>query len=55
MSDDNLIHLEASRSWWNGKSTTVCGLTVDKPKAVWTWFTSRTWCRTCKAADKAAK
>lgn len=55
MSDDNLIHLEVSRSWWSGKSTTACGQTIQSAESVWTWFTTRTWCPTCKAADKATR
>ncbi|MBB5958415.1 hypothetical protein FHS29_005023 [Saccharothrix tamanrassetensis] len=55
MSDDNLIHLEVSRSWWTGKSTTACGLTIPDAEGVWTWFTDRKWCRVCEAADKARR
>ena len=52
---DNLIHLEVKRSWWNGTSTTACGQTVHGAESVWTWWTTRTWCPTCKAADKAKR
>ncbi|WP_199440744.1 hypothetical protein [Umezawaea beigongshangensis] len=55
MPDDDLIHLEVKRSLWDGHSTTACGLRVDKPEAVWTWLTTRTWCPTCKRADDARK
>lgn len=48
--DDNLIHLEARRSWWNGTSTTACGKTLTRVETVWTWFTDRTWCPVCHAA-----
>lgn len=53
--DDNLIHVEVSRSWWNGTSTTACGKTLHNVSTVWTWFTNRTWCPVCKQADKAAR
>lgn len=53
--DDNLIHVQVSRSWWDGHARTACGLRIDRPEGVWTWFTTRTWCPTCKAADKAAR
>jgi len=52
---DNLIHLEIKRSLWTGKSTTACGQTVQGAESVWTWFTNRKWCPTCKAYDKATR
>ncbi|ROP39812.1 hypothetical protein [Saccharothrix texasensis] len=55
MSDDNLIHLQVKRSWWDGSALTACGLRVETPEAVWTWFTDLSWCPTCKAADKARR
>ncbi|GAB2999736.1 hypothetical protein [Saccharothrix stipae] len=51
--DDNLIHLQVRRSRWDGHAVTACGLRIDNPESVWTWFTSRTWCPTCQAADRA--
>ncbi|NUT91256.1 MAG: hypothetical protein HOY78_04425 [Saccharothrix sp.] len=53
--DDGLIHVEVHRSWWDGHSTTACGLRIEKAETVWTWFTNRTWCPTCKAHDKATR
>lgn len=50
--DDNLIHVEIRRSWWNGRSTTACGLSIQDAETVRTWFTSRTWCPTCKAHSR---
>ncbi|MGO1056932.1 hypothetical protein [Crossiella sp. CA198] len=45
------IHIEATRSWWNGSSTTLCGLTITKVETSG-WFLSVT-CPACKAAKKA--
>ncbi|MCC8248226.1 hypothetical protein [Saccharothrix luteola] len=55
MSDDDLIHLEVRRSWWDGHAVTACGLRVDRPEGFWTWFTDLKWCPVCKTADKARK
>lgn len=50
---DNLIHFEVKKSWWNGTSTTACGLTAQGAESVWTWFTTRKKCPTCKAYTAA--
>jgi hypothetical protein len=48
-----ILHEEASRSWWHGTSTTLCGVTLSN---VYTagWFQSVN-CPGCKAAKRAAK
>lgn len=43
---DFIMHVEASRSWWHGTSTTLCGLTFKVEKATWG---GRIDCATCKA------
>ncbi|WP_309110283.1 hypothetical protein [Saccharothrix sp.] len=53
--DDGLIHVEVSRSWWDGHSKTACGRRIEKAETVWTWWTDRKWCTTCKAYDKAKR
>ncbi|MEU7528975.1 hypothetical protein AB0A74_24815 [Saccharothrix sp. NPDC042600] len=47
--DDGLIHIEKSRSLWDGHSKTMCGRRIEKAEAVWVWFTSRKWCPICEA------
>ncbi|MEV6711955.1 hypothetical protein AB0M48_07900 [Lentzea sp. NPDC051208] len=42
-----VIHIEKSRSWWNGSSKTLCGLTITQVK-VSGWFLSVT-CPACKS------
>jgi hypothetical protein len=32
MGENWTIHVEKSRSWWHGTSTTLCGLTITKVK-----------------------
>ncbi|MGI5501458.1 hypothetical protein [Lentzea sp. CA-135723] len=44
---DNTMHIEKSRSWWNGSSTTWCGLTIPDPQKV--WFPSLSGRPTCAA------
>lgn len=44
------IHVEASRSWWNGTSKTLCGLTITKVTTSG-WFLTIT-CPTCKELNK---
>ncbi|MGO1055711.1 hypothetical protein [Crossiella sp. CA198] len=48
------IHIEATRSWWNGSSTTLCGLTITKVEVSGGWWVSVT-CPACKAAKKAQR
>ncbi|MDX8048507.1 hypothetical protein SK571_03865 [Lentzea sp. BCCO 10_0798] len=45
--NDNTMHIEKSRSLWNGRSTTFCGLTIPKPEKV--WFPSLSGRPTCAA------
>lgn len=47
------IHVERSRGWWTGKSTTLCGLTITEVK-VSGWFKKVT-CPACKSIEKQAK
>ncbi|MEU4801204.1 hypothetical protein [Actinosynnema sp. NPDC023587] len=46
--DDNLIHIEVKRSWWNGRSTTLCGRTIQDAETIWAWCSSRTMCPACQ-------
>lgn len=45
-----IMHIEKSKSWWNGTSTTLCGITFKVEKS--SWFGSVT-CNACKAIKKA--
>jgi hypothetical protein len=47
-----VMHVEKSKSWWSGTSTTLCGLTFKVEAS--SWFTAPT-CPTCAALEKAAK
>lgn len=51
-----VMHVEKSRSWWNGTSTTLCGLTIAKVTAsgYWWTFTSVT-CPACKAIERGGR
>lgn len=50
------IHAEKSRSWWNGSSTTLCGLTITKVTVSgYGWFGPTLTCPTCKAIEKASR
>lgn len=47
------IHVEASRSWWNGTSKTLCGLTITKVTTSGYWWTgTRITCPTCKNLNR---
>ena len=51
---DDMLHIEASRSWWNGTATTLCGITIPKPETVWfAWLSSKPRCRACESANKS--
>jgi hypothetical protein len=47
-----VMHLEKSKSWWNGTSTTWCGLTFKVEKS--SWFCDVT-CPACKAIKQNGK
>lgn len=47
-----VMHVEASRSWWRGTSTTLCGLTFRVQRATY-W--GATTCTECRALEKAAR
>lgn len=53
MSDiaDGVIHIEKKRSWWDGSSTTLCGLKIMQFKSVSKLFNNVN-CPGCAAADK---
>jgi hypothetical protein len=46
----HVIHIEKKRSWWDGSSTTLCGLTITKVE-VSGWFLTVT-CDACKRLKK---
>lgn len=46
------MHIEESRSWWRGTSTTLCGLTLRVERA--SYFAGTT-CPDCKRLKKAAR
>jgi hypothetical protein len=48
-----VIHVEAKRSWWDGSSTTLCGLKITKVKTSG-WFLTVT-CAACAKTEKAGK
>ncbi|WP_167979877.1 hypothetical protein [Lentzea indica] len=48
-----VMHIEASRSWWNGSAKTLCGITIPKPRTYWfPSLSSATRCPSCEAAHK---
>jgi hypothetical protein len=47
-----VMHVEKSKSWWHGTSTTLCGLTFKVEKS--SWFGDIT-CPACKAIKKSGK
>lgn len=50
------MHIEASRSWWTGTSTTLCGLTITKvTKSGYWWTGTRVTCPACKAIKKGGR
>lgn len=45
-----VIHIEASRSLWNGSATTVCGIKIPNPRTYWlAWLSSNPKCPACEA------
>ncbi|WP_329793576.1 hypothetical protein V1227_17095 [Lentzea sp. DG1S-22] len=51
-----IMHVVASRSWWNGTVTTACGQTIDSSETSSVWFPSlsgNTKCPACMAAHNA--
>lgn len=51
--NDDVMHIEASRSWWDGSATTLCGITIPKPNTIWfAWLSSKPTCPTCESAHK---
>jgi hypothetical protein len=48
-----VIHIEASRSWWDGSSTTYCDLKITKVKVSGRSLTVT--CPACKAIKKDLK
>ncbi|RDI20328.1 hypothetical protein [Lentzea flaviverrucosa] len=49
-----VMHIEASRSIWNGSAKTLCGITIPKPHTIWfAWLSSNPTCSTCEARNKA--
>ena len=51
MGKPDVIHVEASRSWWDGSSKTLCGLKIPKFVAVSRLFNTVN-CPTCAQRDK---
>ncbi|MDX8146422.1 hypothetical protein SK854_30210 [Lentzea sp. BCCO 10_0061] len=52
--EHEVMHIEASRSWWNGSAKTLCGITIPKPNTYWfAWLSSNPRCPTCEAVHKA--
>lgn len=47
----NVIHVEAKRSWWDGSSTTLCGVKIPKFKAV-SRLLNTVNCTVCAERDK---
>lgn len=48
--NDNTMHIEKSRSWWDGSATTWCGLKIPKPETIWfPSLSGRPTCAACKA------
>ena len=50
----DMWHMRASKSWWNGTVTSLCGITTDNYDTRWSLFSSPT-CPDCKAIQKAQK
>ncbi|RAS58877.1 hypothetical protein C8D87_11747 [Lentzea atacamensis] len=50
------MHIEKSRSWWNGTSTTLCGLTITKVEKTGYWWTGTSvTCPACKAIKRGGR
>lgn len=50
------MHLEATRSWWNGTSTTLCGLTITKvTKSGYWWTFTAVTCPACTAIKNGGR
>jgi hypothetical protein len=48
-----VMHIQASRSWWDGSAKTLCGIKIPKPHTVWfAWMSSNPRCPSCEAAHK---
>lgn len=51
-----VMHIRASRSWWNGNSTTLCGLVIQDARSVrFPSLSSNTKCPSCEALHKAQR
>jgi hypothetical protein len=48
------VHIEAKRSWFSGKATTLCGITYPAGGHKTFWVTAAN-CRVCIAIEKAGK
>lgn len=54
--EDDVMHIEASRSWWNGVATTLCGIKIPNPRTYWfAWLSSNPRCTSCDAVHKAQR
>ncbi|MET9231416.1 hypothetical protein [Lentzea sp. NPDC003310] len=52
--DEDMMHIAASRSWWDGSAKTLCGIKIAKPNTVWfAWLSSNPRCPACEALHKA--
>lgn len=54
MAKPDVIHVKATSSWWDGSSTMLCGLKIQKFQGVSRLFNSVT-CPTCKSLYKNGK
>lgn len=46
------VHTEASRSWWSGTVTALCGRTYDTRDTHRTWGFASVSCKACKRIAK---
>ncbi|WP_170067909.1 hypothetical protein [Lentzea guizhouensis] len=53
---DDVMHIEKSRSWWDGSAITLCGIKIPKPHTFWfAWLSSNPKCPACEAANTAKR
>lgn len=50
-----VMHIQASSSWWNGTVTMACGITIDRSQTSSVWFPSLSGNTKCPACMTAVK
>lgn len=51
--NDRIVHVKATRSWWDGSMTALCGAKLDKPERILLpSLSGYTKCPACMAAKR---